>query len=148
MNKKAEMFKQYIDEQKITGFEVTEPENEPNHLALFRSNIRLEGNMVPFGVFVDDTPFAMIRFAIAPEAIHDDNREAMTRLANDLNNKYKPYKFYFDRDHAFMAESCVLLRDDEKEVGGAIHFILNLAIKDITNEYKGIMQAVWGAEKK
>ena len=56
MNKRAERFKKFIADQKVEGFTIEEPKSEPNNLVLFRSNFRMDGNLLPFGIFVDDTP--------------------------------------------------------------------------------------------
>lgn len=55
MNKRAERFKKFIADQKVEGFTIEEPKSEPNNLVLFRSNFRMDGNLLPFGIFVDDT---------------------------------------------------------------------------------------------
>jgi hypothetical protein len=144
MNQRAELFQKFIDESKIQGFSAEEPKDNTQHLALFRSNIRVEGNTLPFAVFIDDTPFAMIRMVIVPEAIHDDNGSAVNKLMNTLNAKYKPYKFYLDGANNLMAESCILIRDGEDMVGNLIQFVLNLFIQDVSKEYKDIMKSVWG----
>ena len=77
----------------------------------------MDGNLLPFGIFVDDTPFAMIRVVVVAEALRDDNEKEVTGLINQLNLKYKPYKFYIDGAKNLMAESCVIFRDGEDAVG-------------------------------
>ena len=144
MNKRAERFKKFIADQKVEGFTIEEPKSEPNNLVLFRSNFRMDGNLLPFGIFVDDTPFAMIRVVVVAEALRDDNEKEVTGLINQLNLKYKPYKFYIDGAKNLMAESCVILRDGEDAVGDMLLFVLNLAQQDLGKEYKAIMQPVWG----
>lgn len=144
MNKRAERFKKFIADQKVEGFTIEEPKSEPNNLVLFRSNFRMDGNLLPFGIFVDDTPFAMIRVVVVAEALRDDNEKEVTGLINQLNLKYKPYKFYIDGAKNLMAESCVIFRDGEDAVGDMLLFVLNLAQQDLGKEYKAIMQTVWG----
>ena len=85
MNKRAERFKKFIADQKVEGFTIEEPKSEPNNLVLFRSNFRMDGNLLPFGIFVDDTPFAMIRVVVVAEALRDDNEKEVTGLINQLN---------------------------------------------------------------
>ena len=148
MNKRAERFKKFITDQKVEGFTIEEPKSEPNNLVLFRSNFRMDGNLLPFGIFVDDTPFAMIRVVVVAEALRDDNEKEVTGLINQLNLKYKPYKFYIDGAKNLMAESCVIFRDGEDDVGDMLLFVLNLAQQDLGKEYKAIMQTVWGEDKK
>ena len=48
MNKRAERFKKFIADQKVEGFTIEEPKSEPNNLVLFRSNFRMDGNLLPF----------------------------------------------------------------------------------------------------
>ena len=41
---------------------------------------------LPFGIFVDDMPFAMIRVVVVAEALRDDNeKKEVTGLINQLN---------------------------------------------------------------
>ena len=81
MNKRAERFKKFIADQKVEGFTIEEPKSEPNNLVLFRSNFRMDGNLLPFGIFVDDTPFAMIRVVVVAEALRDDNEKESQGLS-------------------------------------------------------------------
>lgn len=86
----------------------------------------------------------MIRVVVVAEALRDDNEKEVTGLINQLNLKYKPYKFYIDGAKNLMAESCIILRDGEEAVGDMLLFVLNLAQQDLGKEYKTIMQTVWG----
>lgn len=86
----------------------------------------------------------MIRVVVVAEALRDDNEKEVTGLINQLNLKYKPYKFYIDGAKNLMAESCVIFRDGEDAVGDMLLFVLNLAQQDLGKEYKAIMQTVWG----
>ena len=51
------------------------------------------------------------------QRLRDDNEKEVTGLINQLNLKYKPYKFYIDGAKNLMAESCVILRDGEDAWG-------------------------------
>lgn len=64
----------------------------------------------------------MIRVVVVAEALRDDNEKEVTGLINQLNLKYKPYKFYIDGAKNLMAESCVIFRDGEDAVGDMLPF--------------------------
>ena len=85
MNKRAERFKKFIADQKVEGFTIEEPKSEPNNLVLFRSNFRMDGNLLPFGIFVDDTPFAMIRVVVVAE------RSEERRVGKECRSRWSPY---------------------------------------------------------
>jgi len=148
LNKKAEQFQKYIKEQNITGFQTAEPENHEMHPVYFHSNFNIAGSMVPFELLFDDTPFVVLRILVAPRALHDDNELSLNHLANHLNNRYKPYKFVLNDAGDLMLQASILTSDDNGRLGDLVRFLIECALRDLTAEYKTIMQTVWGSDTR
>ncbi|MDY6295081.1 MAG: hypothetical protein SPL45_02115, partial [Schwartzia succinivorans] len=93
MNKKAEIFLNYLDEKNIENvFAIEEMPNDDWESSIFRSNIDIGGNKLPVGVILDNSIYGMIRILIAPNARTDENELAVLRVVNEYNKKYKSFK--------------------------------------------------------
>ena len=85
MNKKAEQFKKFLDERKVTAFQMEEIADDPQNTVAFRSFIAVEGQQLPTMLIVDDSVFSIIRVQIAPQVLKEDNADALLKLANTQN---------------------------------------------------------------
>lgn len=141
MNKKAEKFKKYLDEKEIKYFTVDEI-NDNFKTVVFRSNIEINGQQLPTLIILDNSIYGMIRVLVAPKALNDDNKINLISLLNDLNKKYKAFKYYFDNDNNLVLDSCLLGPMDTID-GDLIYAILDVIVKHLNNEYKGLMKTIW-----
>ena len=66
MIKKAEEFKQYLDKNNITVFQMEEIPNDANSTVVFRTHITVNGQQLPSALILDNSIFAMIRVQISP----------------------------------------------------------------------------------
>ena len=64
MNKKAEQLQKFFEEQKITGFQVHELQDD-EHSVVFNSNLVVDGNQLPFGIRITDTAINQIQIRVA-----------------------------------------------------------------------------------
>ena len=143
MNKKAELFKQYLDEKKIEGvFAVEEMPDDDWESAIFRSSIDIAGNKLPVGVILDNSIYGMIRILIAPNARTEENELAVLRVANDYNKKYKSFKYYFDDKGALALDVCLISAEGER-LGDLIYAMFDVIINHLNESYKEIMRAIW-----
>lgn len=141
MNKKAEIFQNYLEERKITAFQVQELEDELNTV-VFRSNIEVEGQQLPTLVILDSSIYGMIRVRVANAALKEGNEVELVKVVNGLNAQYKVFKYYFADDGALILDCCVLEKVDELD-GDMIYTILDVIIKHLQDEYKNIMKKIW-----
>lgn len=142
MNKKAESFKKYLEDNKIEVFQVEEAKDEINSVA-FRSQIDVDGQMLPAVLITDDTVFTFIRVLVAPKANSQNEKSNLYKTLNDLSAKYKPFKFYVTEDDALVLDCSLLTVGDELN-GDLVYGMFELMIKHLTEgDYKAIMKEVW-----
>jgi hypothetical protein len=148
MNARAESFKKFLDEKKINAFTTEELQDNQFHAVVFRSKINIHGNELPTIVLLDDGAYCMIRVAVAPQALQADSTDkektALAELINGYNRKYKPLKFYVDQQGNLVLDVCLLFKDAEAVDGDMIYSMYDLIIRQLTDEYKNIMKAIWG----
>lgn len=142
MNKKAQIFKDYLDEKKITCFEVQELKDDPVNTVVFRSSIDVEGQQLPTLVILDSSIYAMIRVRVANAALKKGNETELVKTINELNGKYKIFKYYFADDGALILDSYLLTRTEELDCD-MVYTVLDVLVKHFTAEYKNIMKLIW-----
>ena len=124
MNKKAESFKKYLDDKKITCFTVDEIAGDNLNSVVFRSNIEINGQQLPTIVILDSSIYGMVRVLVA------------------LNKGFKSFKYYFDDNGSLVLDCCVLLPGSEAD-GDLIYTMFDVIIRHLNSEYKKLMQLIW-----
>ena len=142
MNKKAQIFQSYLEEKKITCFEVQKIEGDALNTVVFRSAINVEGQQLPTLVILDSSIYAMIRVRVANAALKEENKTALVEAINKINSQYKIFKYYFADDGALILDSYVLSRQEELDCD-MVYTVLDIIVKHLTSEYKNIMKLIW-----
>lgn len=143
MNKKAELFKNYLAEKDINCFELNEVPDDELETAVFRSQIEVAGQKLPTMVILDDSIYTMIRVRIASAALRADNEVDLVKAINELNSQYKIFKYYFAADGALILDAYLIdapaTLDSDK-----IYTVLDVIVQHLQAEYKNIMKIIWG----
>lgn len=142
MNSKAESFKAYLNEKNITSFTIDEIKNDQLNSVVFRSNIEINGQQLPTIVILDSSIYGMIRVLVAPKVLNDKNEAGLLKEINVLNKAYKSFKYYFDNEGSLILDCCVLLKEDSAD-GNLLYTMFEVIIKNLSNEYKKLMQLIW-----
>lgn len=142
MNKKAESFKAYLDENKITCFAVDEVADDRLHTVVFRSSLDIKGQQLPTLLILDDSIYGMVRVLVAPKAVNDGNAQDLYKELNELNKKYKSFKYYFDNDGNLVLDCCMLCPNDSI-AGGFVYTMFDVIIRHLNDEYKKLMKLIW-----
>ncbi len=142
MNKKAAAFQKYLDERKINCFTIEEIPNDKLNTVVFRSHIDVAGGRLPVAIILDSSIYGMIRVRIADRVTNEKNELALLKHLNELNRKYKIFKYYFTENDALVLD-CYILNKSGQADGDMIYTILNVLVKHITAEYKNIMNIIW-----
>lgn len=142
MNKKAEVFKAYLDKKDIKCFTVEELADDQLNSVIFRSSIEVEGQSLPTVVILDSSIYSMIRVQIAGNVLREDNEVGMITQLNKLNRQYKVFKYYLSEDGSVFLDSCVLNRGSNLEPE-MIYTVLDVIINHLNEEYKNIMKLIW-----
>ncbi|MDL2281386.1 YbjN domain-containing protein [Selenomonadales bacterium OttesenSCG-928-I06] len=146
MNVKAEKFQEFLKEQQITVFEVEEITDDFNSV-VFRSRMEVENQMLPTIVILDDSIYALLRIQIAEKLVKDSNKAAVWELINELNQKYKIFKYYVTEDGSLVLDCCMPCTNDTFE-GNMVRMIIDVALQHLIEFYPAIMKTVWSGEKQ
>ena len=142
MNKKAQIFQEYLQEKNITCFQVQEVPNDELNTVVFRSSIEVEGQQLPTLVITDSSIYTMIRVRVANAALKEGNETALVKAINKINAQYKIFKYYFAEDGALILDSYLLEKPEELD-GDMVYTVLDIIVKHLLAEYKNIMKAIW-----
>lgn len=143
MNQKAENFKKFLDDNKITDFTIDVPEDDQLHTAIFRSNVTVNGTSLPTIFILDDSVYGMIRVFIAPNAINAKNLESLSQLINEYNMTYKSFKYFTDSEGSLILDTCFILPTDEVD-GEIVYALYRNITQHLETAYKDIMKIIWG----
>ena len=113
MNKKAQIFHEYLQEKNINCFQVQEVPEDALNTVVFRSSIEVEGQQLPTLVITDSSIYTMIRVRVANQALKESNEEALIKAINKINGQYKIFKYYFAEDGALILDSYLLEKPEE-----------------------------------
>lgn len=142
MNKKAQIFKEYLQEKNINCFQVQEVPEDALNTVVFRSSIEVEGQQLPTLVITDSSIYTMIRVRVANQALKESNEEALIKAINKINGQYKIFKYYFAEDGALILDSYLLEKPEELD-GDMVYTVLDIIVKHLLAEYKNIMKLIW-----
>ena len=142
MIKKAEDFKLYLDNNKITAFQMEEIANDANSTVVFRTHVTVNGQQLPSALILDNSIFGVIRVQISPQALNPDNETAMAKLLSAENAKYKPFKLYFNGNGDLMLDVCLIAKDDVVSPEEVL-LMYNIIINYLDASYRNIMKAIW-----
>ena len=142
MNKKAEAFIKYLDDNKITCFAIEQISEDKLNTVAFRSHIVVEGQRLPTLVLLDSSIYGMVRVQIASNVLNEKNELAVLKEINKLNRQYKVFKYYFTDDGSLFLDSCLLNKTGQVD-GDMIYTVLDVIIKHLQKEYSVLMQLIW-----
>ena len=142
MNKKAQIFQEYLQEKNITCFQVQEVPNDELNTVVFRSSIEVEGQQLPTLVITDSSIYTMIRVRVANAALKEGNETELLKAIGKLNSHYKIFKYYFAEDGALILDSYLLEKPEELD-GDMVYTVLDIIVKHLLAEYKNIMKLIW-----
>ena len=142
MIKKAEEFKQYLDKNNITVFQMEEIPNDANSTVVFRTHVTVNGQQLPTALILDNSIFAMIRVQVSPQALTAENESALAKMLISENAKYKPFKFYCNENGDLILDVCIINRDTAFSAE-EVFLMYNLIINYLNESYRTIMKAIW-----
>ena len=140
MNAKAESFKAFLEEKNINAFAIDEIKDDTLHTVVFRSQINIDGNNLPTLVIADDSVFAMIRIAVAPNV--NEVSSELAALINTYNRTYKSFKYYVDANKALILDISLPTAGDALN-GELIYALFDTVIRHLNETYKEIMKEIW-----
>ncbi len=142
MIKKAEEFKLYLENNKITAFQMEEIENDANNTVVFRTHVTIKGQQLPAALILDNSIFDMIRVQISPQVLTTENEPVLAKMLSSENAKYKPFKFYCNENGDLMLDVCMINKETAFSAD-EVFLMFNIIINYLEQSYRTIMKAIW-----
>ncbi len=139
---KSEKFDAFLSDNKINCFAKEQIANEM-HSVVYRAHMEISGQNLPTMIVLDDSIYTMIQVRVGAGIINSGNRESVLAHLNELNKKYKVFKYYEGDNGDICLDSCITTTDDGFEAP-IIHTVLDVILKHLTEEYPVLMRKVWG----
>ena len=141
MNTKAQKYSDFLKENEIKAFEIQEVENEM-HSVLYRSFMEVSGQNLPTMLVLDDSIYVMLQVRVAAGVVKEANRAAVVEHLNQLNEKYKVFKYYVNEAGDIVIESCIPSTNDSF-VPEMVNAVIDVILKHLVEEYPQMMKIVW-----
>ena len=145
MNAKATSFEKMLQENKIVCFQKEEIKDELN-TTLFRSYMEIEGVQLPVVIILDDSIYAIFRTLVLSKGVNDSNRASVEKLVNRLNGTYKAFKFIVSEAGEIILDVCIASANETFDPN-LLRVMIDMAIKNLNENYRQIVKTVWGEEK-
>ncbi len=141
MNQKAEQLQAYFAEKNLNFFQVQEM-NDEFKTVVFRSNIEIQKQALPTVIITDETIWTIIRTQIVAGAVTAEKKAAVNEFLNDLNMKYKVFKFYVTDSGDINIDICAptIVAKFDCEM---IRSLIQIEVEQLTELYPQIMEVVW-----
>jgi hypothetical protein len=141
MNKKAEKFEKMLEENKIECFQKEEVKDELNTV-LYRSFMEIEGLQLPVVVILDNSIYSIFRTLVIGKGVNEKNKNDVINVVNTLNSTYKSFKYIVSENGEIILDACVPCTDDNFDPN-LIRVMIDVAIKNLNENYRKIVKTVW-----
>lgn len=145
MNRKAESFKNYLQENDIKAFSIEEIDDDKNETVLFRTFVMAGGQRLPAAFIVDKSIFSVIRVQIVPQILSAENKNRLLQFVNEINFKYKPFKFYFNPAGNLLLDVCIIDKNNGID-GKEVSLLFNVINNYLNEAYRDLMKVIWQDE--
>ncbi len=101
MNEKALKFDEYLTKLDITWFEKEERTDEYDTV-LYRTFLEIKDKRFPLFVILDKSIFTVVRQIVITGADQVADRAALVEYVNELNSRYKVFKYYLNEEEGIL----------------------------------------------
>ena len=107
MNKKAELFNEYVSTLGNDIFSIQETQDDFDTV-LFRSSLEVkDGYQVPMIVVLDNTVYSIVRIWAALRSVTAENSTKIADYINQMNRQFKSFKYYVNEDGDLVLDAVV-----------------------------------------
>lgn len=142
MNKKAEQWEKFLEDNKITCFGKEEIKTEI-HPMLYRAFLEVKGQKLPSLLVLDDSIYTMFQVLIATKVVTEANRNSIENILNTYNRKFKVFKYYINDNDDICLESCMPSTAESFDPT-IIQAVIDVVLKHLVEEYPKLMKEIWG----
>ena len=144
MNKKAEKFDAFLQENKVPWFTKEEHSDEFNSV-VFGGRLEAASQQFPLFVILDDSVFSFVRIIVTTAPVAPEQRAAVAMYLSELNSKFKIFKYYIgEEDGAVYLDISFPSSDEDFNPGLLLQLIGQVLLPHVEEFYPQLMQTVWG----
>ncbi len=140
---KGKIFGEFLEKNEIKCFTKEEMKDDLKTV-VYRSTIEVEGNKLPTIIILDNSIYTVLRVQVSPKV---KEKEKLTNYLNELNSKYKVFKYYVGADEGLYMDS-VMPCTQENFSSELVYTVIDVVVKHLVAEYSNIMKKIWGEENK
>lgn len=140
-NAKAVKFQDFLVDNNINVFSIESLDDEYKTV-IFRSRIETKGQILPMAILIDTSVFTIIRTQVVT-GIVGDKQEKIREYLNELNTKFKIFKYYLRPDGLVYLDVCLPFVDETFD-SKMIQLMLSVLVQHLDAVYDDLMKQVWG----
>ncbi|HCB94168.1 MAG TPA: hypothetical protein DEP57_10265 [Selenomonas sp.] len=144
-NEKALKFRDFIMDNDINVFS-TETIDDDYNTVVFRSRIEARGQLLPMAIFIDTSVFTIIRTQVA-SGIAKSKIQKLEEYLNDLNSRYKIFKYYLSQNGSIYLDICLPFVDETFD-SKMVQLMLRILVEHLEEIYEDLMAQVWAKDYK
>lgn len=141
MNKKVQLFEEYLEKEKLDFF-TREDLNDETDTSIYRAKIEVKKQELPTMLVLNNKMLSTFNIRIAGECATDNNVQALVRYCNTMNRNYKLFKYCVNAEGDLVLEICITATDEYFDPK-VVHAIISLSLNHLEENYANIMRVVW-----
>lgn len=141
VNLKAQKFEAYTKANKMDFFVKNEVKDDADTI-IFQSQLKVKEQLIPLGIITDNTIYTIIRVQVGSKLVREDNKIQLLEYLNQLNRKYKVFKYVAAEDGSIFLDAC-LPSTNESFDAEIVRVILDVIVDHLGHEYSNIMKKAW-----
>ncbi len=142
-NQKALKFQEFLMENDINVFS-TETLDDDYQTVVFRSRVEARSQVLPLAIFIDTSVFTLIRTQIVT-GVSEAKRPRVSEYINELNVRYKIFKYYLRPDGIVYLDICLPFVEDTFD-SKMIQLMLSVLVQHLEEVYEDFMECVWARD--
>lgn len=134
---KLEAVKTFVEEHKITGFQLLAPSE---NVRVLRSNLLVEGQTLPLFIVLDSTVYSLIQVAAAK--VPAAKKAQVLEYTNELNDRFGMLKYHINKADELMVTFSIPAGNDKFDPA-LIFALLDQVKQHLDAEYPQLMKKIW-----
>lgn len=147
MNKKIEKFDAFLAANNVTNWFTKEEHQDEVKSVVYRGFFDIGEVKVPVFIVLDDTVFNLGRIIITTAPVPEDRRDEVITYLNDLNSRFKIFKYYLSNEDGFVYMDVSFPGADEFEPALLMSLLLEVVEPHLKEFYSQIIDTVLGTNE-
>lgn len=146
MNKKIEKLDALLAANNVTNWFTKEEHQDEVKSVVYRGFFTVGEAQVPTFIVIDDTVFNLARLIITNAPVPEDRRDEVINYLNDLNGRFKIFKYYLSNEDGFVYMDVSVPGGDEFEPALLMSLLLEVVEPHLQEYYSIIIDTVLGTK--